>query len=40
MQENVKKKYIMSVEEGSGVCKDRVKWRAICRGGEKMKRVS
>jgi hypothetical protein len=24
-----------SVEEASGVCKDRVKWRAICRGGKK-----
>jgi hypothetical protein len=28
-------KNIMSVEEVSGVCKDRVKWRAICRGGKK-----
>jgi hypothetical protein len=27
-------KNIMSVEEASGVCKDRVKWRAICRGGK------
>jgi hypothetical protein len=25
---------IMSVEEACGVCKDRVKWRAICRGGK------
>jgi hypothetical protein len=31
------KSNIMSVEEASGrVCKDRVKWRAICRGGKKM----
>jgi hypothetical protein len=27
-------KNIMSVEEASGVCKDRVKWRAICRRGK------
>jgi hypothetical protein len=26
---------LMSVEEASGVCKDRVKWRAICHGGKK-----
>jgi hypothetical protein len=25
---------IMSMKEASGVCKDRVKWRAICRGGK------
>jgi hypothetical protein len=30
-------KNIMSVEEASGVCKDRVKWRAICREGKKIK---
>jgi hypothetical protein len=29
------KKYIMSVKEASGVCKDRVKWRAICGGKNK-----
>jgi hypothetical protein len=28
-------KSIMSVEEASGVFKDRVKWRAICQGGKK-----
>jgi hypothetical protein len=28
-------KNIMSVEEASGECKDRVKCRAICRGGDK-----
>jgi hypothetical protein len=32
-------KNIMSVEEASGVCKDRVKWRAICRGGKKLREV-
>jgi hypothetical protein len=31
-------KNIMSVEEVSGVCKDRVKWRAICRGGKNNRR--
>jgi hypothetical protein len=29
----------MSVEEASGVRKDRVRWRAICRGGKKRREV-
>jgi hypothetical protein len=30
-------KSIMSVKEASGVCKDRVKWMAICKGKNKVR---
>jgi hypothetical protein len=34
VEKKMSKKNIMSVKEASGVCKDRVKWRATSIGGK------